>query len=117
MKSKKGFSAASLKRRQARFVQPYQAFYYVPTYRRVYVPAYVEPSYSPVETPAIQPLVVQEEPMPEIDESTCKDGSCALKQTQRELRHPLTFGGNDDSVCFTRCMCVVFRCLLCAAVG
>ncbi len=86
---KEGIFSRIAQRRQARFVQPYQAFCYVPTYRRVYVPAYtqpayVQPAYSPVETPAIQPLVVQEEPMPEIDESTCRDGSCALKQTQRE---------------------------------
>ncbi len=81
---KEGIFSRIAQRRQTRFVQPNQAFYYVPTYRRVFSPAYVQPTYSPVTTPAIQPLVVQEEPMPEIDESTCRDGSCALKQTQRE---------------------------------
>lgn len=83
---KQGIFSRIAQRRQSRSVQlcvdcpqSYQAVYYVPTYRRVTVPSYYTPYIPAVSTPSVQPLVVPDEPMPEIDESTCQDGSCALK--------------------------------------
>jgi hypothetical protein len=68
-----------------RVVQRTQSIYYQPASPQVAWPSYSYPSFVDVpaapSAPAIQPLVVQEEPAPEIDEQSCKDGSCALKPT------------------------------------